>query len=198
MICRGCCGACWVGQALVAVKVAIVPFPILTLGASTVVSHSNPSPFTWSIDAFNALSATALAGGHVSGTSGLATVAAQTSLSHTTTRQSAGQSPRVRIVVRARKSEALAVGTNVAGSIATNFPGTTGGAGQGRLFRLAIGRIGVGSEIRVVELAMGDDRNGGWCWGVMVRGIERNDYINIVRVVARGGGEIHGDGTGGG
>lgn len=83
-------GAGWSVQAWIAVGMTIVPLPILALGASAIVPHGNTGSFAGTIDTFNALGAAALAGGHVAGTSGLAAVAAQASLPHAASWQSAG------------------------------------------------------------------------------------------------------------
>lgn len=156
-------GASRVGQSRVAIIVGVVPFAILALGASAFGSHGDAGSLAGPIDTFDPLDATSLAGGHMTGTSGLAAMAAQAGLADATAWQGAGHCGRVGFIIGTGKPETLAVRADVAGTVAADLAGATCGAGQGRLLGLAVGRIGVRGRLGDGRLAIVSSRSDR-CW----------------------------------
>lgn len=95
--------------------------PNLAVAASTRALGSFPR----AVDAFDTLGATSLASGHVAGTSGLATMATQTCLLDSATRQGQGPVIGIRVVIGAWEPEPLAVGTDWAKAVTTDFAKAT-------------------------------------------------------------------------
>lgn len=126
----------------------------------------------------------------MTGTSGLAAVTAEAGLSDTSARQAAGQDACVAVIIGAGEAEAFAVGADVARAVAADLAGAACGACQRRLLGLAVGRIGVGGGLgggyrwlRDGRCSRSSARDGNW-------GVEAGN--EVIRVVAYGGGEIHG------
>lgn len=111
-------------------------------------------------------------------------------LSDTSARQATGQDACVAVIIGAGEAEAFAVGADVARAIAADLAGAACGACQRRLLGLAVGRIGVGGGLgggyrwlRDGRSSRNSGRGGNW----RVEAVDE-----VIRVVACGGGEIHG------
>lgn len=117
---------------------AIKRIASLALGI-TPKSYRATGPFGWLVDTLDALGAAPFAGRHMPGASCFATVAGQACLLDAATRQSHVPRICIRFIVRAWKSQTLAIGADGASAVAANFTLTARSTGRRRFLGATVG-----------------------------------------------------------